>query len=121
LPFKDSALPLKDILESVTSIEEFTWGLTFEAFERDLKAIPAVERKLQIISEAAIRLGGDAELLCPGLPWHHIRGIGNWLRHEYHSVDTITLWNTVSDGLPPLNAAVVKALNAPDFNLPPQG
>ena len=63
MPFKDSALPLKDILESVTSIEEFTWGLTFEAFERDLKAIPAVERKLQIISEAAIRLGGDAELL----------------------------------------------------------
>jgi uncharacterized protein with HEPN domain len=52
------------------------------------------------------------------LPWHTIRGIGNWLSHEYHGVDTITLWNTVTDGLPPLKAAVVKALNAPDFNLP---
>ena len=70
--------------------------------------------------EAAIRLGGDAEALCPGLPWHNIRGIGNWLRHEYHRVDTTTIWNTVTEGLPPLKAAVMKALSAPDFNLPQQ-
>jgi hypothetical protein len=38
----------------VTSIEKFRCGLTLEAFERDLKAIPAVERKLQIASAAAI-------------------------------------------------------------------
>ena len=120
-PFKGSALPLKDILESVTPIKEFACGLTLEAFERDLKAIPAVERKLQIVREAAIRLGGDAELLCPGLPWRNIGGIGNWLRHEDHRVDTIPLWNTVTDVLPPLKAAVGKALNAPDFDLPPQG
>ena len=120
MPFKDSVLPLKDILESVESIEEFTLGLTFEAFERDLKTIAAVERKLQIVSEAAIRLGSDAELLCPGLQWHNIRGIGNWLRHEYHRVDTATIWNTVSEGLPPLKMAVVNALSRPDFNLPQQ-
>jgi uncharacterized protein with HEPN domain len=32
-----------------------------------------VERKLLLISEAAIRLGEDAERLCPGLPWNNIR------------------------------------------------
>jgi uncharacterized protein with HEPN domain len=53
LHFKDSVLPLKDILESLMSFEEFTCGLTFEAFERDLKTIQAVERKLQIVSEDA--------------------------------------------------------------------
>jgi uncharacterized protein with HEPN domain len=120
LPFKDSVLPLRDILESVASIEEFTRGLTFEAFERDLKTIAAVERKLQIVQRSRIRLGSDAEVPCPGLPWHNIRGIGNWLRHEYHRVDTTTIWNTVTEGLPPLKAAVMKALSAPDFNLPQQ-
>jgi uncharacterized protein with HEPN domain len=55
------------------------------------------------------------------LPWHTIGGIGNWRKHEYHRVDTITLWNTVTDDLPPLKAVVVNALNAPDLNLPPQG
>jgi uncharacterized protein with HEPN domain len=26
-------------------------------------------------------------VLCPGLPWRDIRGIGNWLRHQYDQVD----------------------------------
>jgi uncharacterized protein with HEPN domain len=50
------------------------------AFRQDLKTIAAVERKLLVISEAAIRLKEDASRLCPGLPWPEIRGIGNWLR-----------------------------------------
>jgi len=111
LSFEDSALPLNDILDSVKAIEEFTHGLTFESFEQDAKTLAAVERKLQIVSEAAIRLGDYAEVLCPGLPWHNIRGIGNWLRHEYHRVDSFTIWKTVTEGLPPLKAAVVAALN----------
>jgi hypothetical protein len=45
--------------------------------------IAAVERHLQKISEAAVRLSDHAEILCPGVPWRNIRGIGNFLRHEY--------------------------------------
>jgi uncharacterized protein with HEPN domain len=112
LPFEDAALPLQDILDAIAAIEEFTRGTTLEAFERDAKTEAAVERKLQIVSEAAIRLGDRAETLCPGLPWPNIRGIGNWLRHEYHRVDSLTIWKTVTDGLPPLKASVTKALKA---------
>jgi uncharacterized protein with HEPN domain len=81
-----------------------------DAFRCDSKTIRAVERALQIISEAAIRLGAAAELLCPGLPWHNIRGIGNWLRHQYDRVDVDTVWNTVRDDLPPLEKAVEAVL-----------
>jgi uncharacterized protein with HEPN domain len=121
LPFEDFSLPLRDILDSVESIEEFTRGLTLETFEEDAKTVAAVERKLQIVSEAAIRLGKDAEILCPGLPWQNIRGIENWLRHEYHRIDTFTIWNTITEGLPPLKAAVIQALSnspASPFNDP---
>lgn len=69
-------------------------------------AVAAVERKLQIISKAAIRLGEDAERLCPGLPWRDIRGIGNQLRHAYERIDLTTIWNTVVDDLPALKAAM---------------
>jgi uncharacterized protein with HEPN domain len=55
-PSKDAKLPLSDILESIESIESFTRGLTLDQFEHDNKTVAAVERKLQIISEAAIRL-----------------------------------------------------------------
>jgi uncharacterized protein with HEPN domain len=48
--------------------------------------IAAVERKLQVISEAAGRLGEQVEALCPGLPWRDIRGIGNWLRQQTNQI-----------------------------------
>ena len=80
--------------------------MNFEAFRQDPKTIAAVERKLQIISEAAIRLGDEAEARCPGLPWGDIRGIGNWLRHRYDRVELDTIWKTVTDDLARLVEAV---------------
>ncbi|MGD0829949.1 MAG: HepT-like ribonuclease domain-containing protein [Terracidiphilus sp.] len=77
---------------------------------RDEKTQAAVERKLLILSEAAIRLKDDAEVLCPGIPRRDIGGSGNWLRHQYDSVDAETIWNTIQSGLPPLKAAVEKAI-----------
>jgi uncharacterized protein with HEPN domain len=46
-----------DILDSIAMIERFTDGMDFEAFRSNPMARAAVERKLQIISEAAVRLG----------------------------------------------------------------
>ena len=79
----------------------------------DPKTIAAVERKLLIVSEAAIRLGKDAEVRCPGLPWGEIRGIGNWLRHQYDAVELSVVWKTLRDDLPPLRAAVERTLALP--------
>lgn len=68
--------------------------------------IAAVERKLQVISEAAIRLGTEAEQHIPDQPWRGIRGMGNQLRHAYERVDLDILWNSVTDDLPPLKSAI---------------
>jgi uncharacterized protein with HEPN domain len=50
LPFREPALPLRDILAAIAAIESFTEGMDFEAFRTDAKTIAAVERKLQVIS-----------------------------------------------------------------------
>lgn len=92
-------------------IEQFTVGMDFETYPANPMAVAAVERKLQIISEAAIRLGGEAEQRIPDQPWRDIRGIGNQLRHSYERIDLNTIWNAVTDDLPPLKAAVLGALN----------
>lgn len=94
-------------------IAQFVRGMDLGKFREDPKTVAAVERKLLLISEAALRLGEDAERLCPGLPWHNIRGIGNWLRHRYDRVDVETVWNTVTDDLPPLRSGVLRALTPP--------
>lgn len=91
-------------------IDQFTSGMDFEAFRSDPMAVAAVERKLQIISEAAIRLADNAERLCPGFPWRDIRGIGNQLRHAYERIDLRSVWNTVKDDLPALKAGIERAL-----------
>jgi uncharacterized protein with HEPN domain len=104
LPFREPTLSLRDILNGIDMIVQFVRGMDLEAFREDPKTVAAVERKLLLISEAATRLGEDAERLCPGLPWRNIRGIGNWLRHRYDRVDTETVWNTVIDDLPQLRS-----------------
>ena len=91
-------------------IEQFTIGMNFAVFREDPKTIAAVERKLLVISEAAVRLGEQGPILCPGVPWHKIRGTGNWLRHQYERVDIQTVWETVANDIQPLKAAVLRAL-----------
>jgi uncharacterized protein with HEPN domain len=110
MPFEDARSHLEDILESIHYIQQFVRGMDRESYFRDEKTQAAVERKLLILSEAAIRLKDNAEVLCPEIPWRDIRGSGNWLRHQYDRVDAETIWNTIQDGLPPLETAVERAL-----------
>lgn len=87
-------------------------GLTFEAYEADLKTKSAVERQMQILTEAVARLGADAETIAPEPDWVGFRGMGNLLRHAYHRIDDQIIWNTVKDELPPMREVILKALSA---------
>ena len=57
MPFREPTLSLRDILDGVDMIVEFVGGMDLEAFREDPKTVAAVERKLLLVSEAAIRLG----------------------------------------------------------------
>jgi uncharacterized protein with HEPN domain len=37
--------------------------------------------------------------------------MGNWLRHQYERVELEVVWQTIEGDLPPLKAAVLRALN----------
>ncbi len=71
-----------------------------------------VQYALFLISEAAQRLGPDAERLAPDQPWADIRSIGNVLRHQYDDVDPEVIWTTVQRDLAALKAAAKQALMA---------
>jgi hypothetical protein len=62
---------------------------------------------------AGIRKRDDGDRLCPGVDWKGFRGMGNILRHGYHRIDDKIVWDTVKDELPPVKAAVLRALNPP--------
>ncbi len=101
---------LRDILKAINLIEAFTEGMDFHAYLADLKTQAAVERELQIVTEAAYRLKPEDEHLCPGPNWRKVRGMGNILRHDYDRLDDETIWNSVQSDLPSLKQAVTQAL-----------
>ena len=112
MPFSAPRIHLQDILDSIGLIDAFVQGMDFEGYKSDLKTQSAVERQLQIITEAAYRLGEDAAIVCPGPDRKGVRGMGNFLRHEYHKVDDKIIWDTVKTYLPALGEAVAQALAA---------
>lgn len=87
--------------------------MSFEQFREDPKTVAAVERKFLFIGEAAVRLGREAPVIVADVPWRQIRDLGNLLRHDYDKVDLEIIWQTITDDLPPLKAAVLKALQSP--------
>jgi uncharacterized protein with HEPN domain len=110
VPSNDPIARFEDILENITRIEEFTAGMDVETFSRNTQAVYAVKHALLIISEAAKKLLGVGERLCPEVPWPKVRGIGNLLRHEYDRVDVGRLWLVVEGDLTPLKTSVRVAL-----------
>ena len=101
---------LRDILRSAEAIQSFVTELTFDEYAANLLVRSAVERQLQILTEAAIRLRGKAEKLCPEIDWKAIRGFGNFLRHEYDYVSDREIWASIHEELPKLISAVSAAL-----------
>ena len=110
MPFKDPGRHLGDILESIDRISEFIGDMNFAAYQQDDKTKAAVERKMQVLTEAVIRLEMEGPEAYPDIDWKAYRGMGNFLRHSYHRVSDEIVWNTVNDDLPHLRRIVEKAL-----------
>ena len=89
MPSLDPAGRLDDILRSIERIEAYVAkaGGVERLLATEDELHDGVERRLLIISEAAVKLGDYPEALEPEIPWRDIRGIGNALRHNYDGVN----------------------------------
>jgi uncharacterized protein with HEPN domain len=112
MPSERTLQALGDILENAKLAQSFVTGLDYLGFSADRRAVYAVTRCLEIISEASRRLDDDIRARHPELPWRAIMGAGNIYRHDYDSVAEEFLWRTVNHSLAPLIAAVETELGA---------
>jgi uncharacterized protein with HEPN domain len=87
--------PLRDIQRNIELAQSFISGETYEAFQKDRKAVYAAIRCLEIISEASRRLSADLKDRHPHLPWSDIAAAGNIYRHDYEDVLDQVVWDTV--------------------------
>ena len=93
LPSEKARQRLEDIIENAAWIGTYVEGMTLEAFLADRKTQDAVERCLQRITEAGLKLGEqDWNTWVGHPPLYAIRGLGNRLRHAYDGIDPVRIW-----------------------------
>ena len=97
---------LDHILQAIADIRTLTRGRTAADYLADRFLRLAVERCLEIVSEASRFIPEAQKAEHPTLPWRGIADFGNLLRHGYDSVDPRRVWAIVEHELAALEAAV---------------
>ena len=75
-------------------------------FESDWELKFIIQRAIDIISEASRRIPDELKATRPEIEWRSIASIGNFLRHEYHSISDKVIWDVVQVDLPDLKIAI---------------
>jgi uncharacterized protein with HEPN domain len=102
---KDEAY-LQDILEAAKAIVRFTSGVSREDFKANEEKYEAVNRKFEIIGEAARHLSPSMRAKLPQVPWKLLTAMRNILIHDYDDVDLDVVWDTIQRDLSPLIAQI---------------
>jgi uncharacterized protein with HEPN domain len=82
---KNPEVRLRDILDNIQVIREFTVGMDSDRLAADRRTLYAVIRALEIISEATRRLSTEYKDRHPGIDWVAIAAAGNIYRHEWRA------------------------------------
>lgn len=102
---------LTDIVENADQIAQYLESVDVEIFRTDLMRRDAVERCLERVAEACIRIGPERiETLLPGLDLNQVRGLGNRLRYEYDRINSELIWATATGPIRELRDACAAAL-----------
>lgn len=102
---------LRHMLEHIDGILAATRGQSLEGLDENYVLARAIERAVQIISEAAKELPPDLRGREPDVPWAAIIGVGNLLRHEYYRIRGSYMVEIVTVHLPRLRPAVLRLID----------
>ena len=101
-PEQRDAAYLWDMREAARDCLQFVKGADYEQFCGNRMMHSAVERRLEILGEAAGRVSESFQGAHAEIPWKEIKGIRLLLAHHYGDVNLHELWQAVQRDLPNL-------------------
>jgi uncharacterized protein with HEPN domain len=103
---------LRHMLDHAMEAVAIVQGKKRSDLHRDRMMELSLVRLVEIIGEAAARVGAESREKYPSIPWLQIVGMRNRLIHGYDAVDLDVLWDTIVDDLPPLIDELNKILSS---------
>lgn len=103
-PTEEDAAYLWDRLDAARAVVHFTSGLSLDQHLNEELVQSAVERKIEIIGEAARKVSVDFRDAHTEVPWAKITGQRHVLAHDYGKIQHDRIWNVVDVHIPELIA-----------------
>ena len=98
----DIGVTLRQMRDYAEKARAMTTGRQLQDLQRDDTLRLALERALEVIGEAALRLPDDFTNRYPHIPWRQIFGMRHVLAHGYDVVRDEVLWDTATVNVPEL-------------------
>jgi uncharacterized protein with HEPN domain len=109
---RDDAVPMRHMLDHAREALALASGRSREELHSQRMLQLALTRLVEIVGEAAGRVSSQTQSRFPDVPWREAIATRHRITHGYDVVDYDILWDTVQDDLPPLVAALERALAA---------
>lgn len=100
---RDNKERILDMLEAIERVERYAQQGE-AAFRSDELIQVYILHYLQVLGEAAFKLGQEYRNAHPQIPWQSIIGMRYVLVHDYFDVDLDLVWAVVEKELQPLKA-----------------
>jgi uncharacterized protein with HEPN domain len=95
-----------DMREAARDVMDFVEGVSYVSFCSDKKVRYAVERRIEVIGEAARHVSQSFQESHPEIPWKRIIGLRNILAHEYGEILVERIWRVAVENVPELYVAL---------------
>ena len=101
-PTEQDAAYLWDMLAAAQAVQRFVGSRDLTSYLSDDLLQAAIERKIEIIGEAAGKVSTDFQEAHPEVPWSKIMRQRNVLAHDYGRIEHDRLWTVINDHIPEL-------------------
>ena len=103
---------VRDILEEIQLIIQFTQDITFDDFLGDRKTQRAIEKCLGNMGEASKRIPDSIRKKYQEIPFKQMSQMREIVVHDYDGINYMIIWETVTKEIPPLEEKMESLLRA---------